>query len=109
MIDSNKKAKINFVYIELVQISIETKTFLANNVQETHCKQAIDDFIKYRDINLITSLIMNIRAESTNYIKEFKLICCCQLAQHHRFDIDNIDNINENIVSLWQEVIRGGG
>lgn len=32
-----------------------------------------------------------------------------QVAKHNCLDIGNIDNVNKDVISLWQEVIRRGG
>lgn len=48
---------------------------------------------------------MNIRAKSANHIKELLLIYYCQVAKYNCLDIGNIDNIGENIISLWQKII----
>ena len=52
---------------------------------------------------------MIIRAEFANYIEESLLICRWQLAKHNYYDIGNIDNVSEDVISLWQEVIYRGG
>ena len=107
--DSNGEAKINSANIELVEFGVQTKTSLANSVRQTRCKWAIDNFTKYSNINFITSLIMNIAAESTNHMEESLLICCCQVAKYDCPNIGDIDNISKDVVSSWQEVIRRGG
>lgn len=101
MANSNKKAKINPANIELIEFAIETKMFLADNIQKIHLKWAINNFTKYNNINLIILLIMNIRTEFANHIEKLLIICSCQVAKYNCFDIDNINNISEDIISLW--------
>ena len=52
---------------------------------------------------------MNIGAESANHIEKSLFICHCQVAKYDHPDIGNIDNTNEDVISLWQKVIRRGG
>lgn len=51
-------------------------------------------------------LIMNIGAKSANYIEKSLCICLCQVAKYDHPHIGNINNVNEDGVSLWQKVIR---
>lgn len=75
--------------------------FLADNIQKNYLKRAINNSIKYNNINLILLLIMNMRNEFANHIEKLLIICSCQVAKYNCFDIDNINNINEDIISLW--------
>ena len=108
MANSNKEAEIDSINVILVEFRIQTKTSLADSIQETRHRWTIDDFTKCNNIKLITSLIMNIRAESATHIEESLLICCCQVAEIDCLDISNVDNVSEDIVLLWQEIIRRG-
>ncbi len=52
---------------------------------------------------------MNIGAESATHMEESLTICRCQVDELDCPDIGNIDHVSEDIVSLWQEIIRRGG
>lgn len=98
--DNNRKAKIHFANVKLVKFCIQIKMSLIDSVQETCCKWAINNFIKYSNIHFITSLIVNIGAESANYIEKSLFICHCQMVKHNCPDINDINNINKDIISL---------
>lgn len=99
MADSNGEAEIDSTNVESVEFGVQTKTSLADSVRETRRRWAIDNFTKYSDINLITSLIMNIGAESANHMEESLLIRRCQVAEHDGPDIGDIDNVSEDVIS----------
>ncbi len=49
---------------------------------------------------------MNIEAKSATHIEEFLTICHCQVDELDCPDIGNIDHVSEDIVLLWQKIIR---
>ena len=53
--------------------------------------------------------MMNIRAESAIYLEESLTICYCQVNELDCPNIGNIDHVSEDVVSLWQEIIRRSG
>lgn len=57
----------------------------------------------------ITSLIMNIEAESATHMKESITICHYQIDKLDCPDISDINHISKDIVSLWQKIIRYNG
>ncbi len=79
MVNSNEEAKIDLTNVELAEFGIYTKTSLAQNIHKTCLKGAIDNFMKCSDNNLITLLIINIRAESAIHIEESLTICPWQV------------------------------
>ncbi len=108
MATSDVEAEINPTNVGLAEFGVQTETSLADSVHKTCCKWTIDNFMKCSVNNLITSLIMNIRAESATYMKESLTIRCCQVDKLDCSDIGNIDHVSEDIVSSWQEIIRRG-
>ena len=109
MANSDKEAEISSTNIKLAEYDVYTKTSLADSIRKTCRKWAIDDFTKYSNNNLITSLIMNIGAESATYMEKSFTICCCQVDKLDRSDTGNIDHVSKDVVSLWQEIIRRSG
>ncbi len=109
MADSDREAEINPTNVGLAEFGVQTKTSLADNVRKTRCKWAIDDFTKCSNNNLITSLIMNIGAESATLMEESLTIRRCQVDELDRLDIGDIDHVSKNVVSSWQEIIRHSG
>ncbi len=109
MADSNKEAEINPTNVGLAEFGVYTETSLADSVRKTRCKWMIDDFTKCSNNNLITSLIMNIGAESATHIKESLTICCCQVDELDCPNIGDIDLVSKDIISLWHEIICRGG
>ncbi len=77
MADSDGKAEMDPTNVELAEFGVQIETSLADSIRKTRRKWAIDDFTKYNDNNLITSLIINIRVESATYIEESLTICHC--------------------------------
>ncbi len=100
MANSNEEAKIDPRNVGLAEFGVQTKMSLADSVRETRRKWTIDDFMKCSNNNLITSLIMNIGAESTTHMKESLTICRCQVDKLDCPDIGNIDHVSKDIVSL---------
>lgn len=51
---------------------------------------------------------MTLEPKNTNHIKKFLFIYHCQVAKYDCPNIGNhnINNINEDIISLWQDIIR---
>lgn len=49
---------------------------------------------------------MNIRTESTTHIEESLIICHYQIDKFNLSDLDNINYISKDVVSLWQEIIH---
>ncbi len=56
--------------------------------------------MKYSDNNLITLLIMNIRAESATHMEESLTICYCQVDELDCPDIGDIDHVSKDVVLL---------
>lgn len=52
---------------------------------------------------------MNIKAEFSTHIEDSLTICLCQVDKFDCFDTDNIDQVNTNVVTLWQEIIYYNG
>ena len=77
--DSDGEAEIDPTNVGLAKFGVQTETSLADSICKTRCKWAIDDFTKCSDNNLITSLIMNMGAESATHMEEFLTICHCQI------------------------------
>ncbi len=109
MADNDGKAEIDPTNVGLAEFGVQTEMFLADSVRKTCRKWAIDDFTKCSDNNFITSLIMNIGAESTTHMKESLTICRCQVDELDCPDIGDIDYVSEDIVSSWQKIICRGG
>lgn len=107
--DSNREAEIDFTNVGLVEFGIQTKTSLIDSIQETCRRQAIDDFTKCNDNNLIISLIINIGAESAIYNKESLITCRCQVNKSHYPNLGDIDYVSKYIVSLEQKIIYRSG
>lgn len=105
MIDSDEKAKVNFINIELTEFYIQTEMFLANNIYKKNYKQIIDNFTQYSDNNFITLLIRNIEAEFITHMEKFFIIYYCQVDKLDRPDISNINHIIEDIILWWQEIL----
>ena len=82
---------------------------MIDHVQKTRRKWAIDDFMKCSNNNFITLLIINIGAESAIHIEESFTIYCCQVNELDRPDIGDIDYVNKDVVSSWQEIIHHSG
>lgn len=74
MVDSDRKAKIDLINVELVEFDIQTIMFLADNIYKTCHNWAINNFTRYSNNNLIMSLIINIKATSATHIEEFLTI-----------------------------------
>ncbi len=100
MVDSDREAEIDPTNMGLAEFGVQTKTFLADSVRETRRKWAIDDFTKCSDNNLITSLIMNIGAESATHMEESLTICRCQVDELDRPERGDSDHVSEDVVSL---------
>ncbi len=99
MANSNKKVGIDPINVELAEFSVHIKTSLADSICKTCHKWAIDNFPNCSNNNLITSLIMNIRAKSATHMEKFLTICCCQVDELHCPDIGDIDYISEDLIS----------
>lgn len=67
--NSNGKAKINLINMQLVKIGIQTKIFLADSIYKTCHKWAINNFTKCNNNNLIIWLMINIGAKSATHKK----------------------------------------
>lgn len=100
MIDNNNEANIDFANMNLVKFEVHTITLLADSIQKTRCKWAVENYTNSNKINIITLLIMNLEAKNANHIEDFLFIHRCQIAKFDCPDIGNINNINEDIVSL---------
>lgn len=98
--DSNDKANNNSTNMDLVEFGVHIKTLLADSILETCRKWAIKDYINSNNINVITSLIINLGAENANHIENFLLIRHCQIAKFDCLHIGNINNINKDIMLL---------
>ena len=109
MANSDRTAEIDSTNVELAEYGIHTKTSLAESIRKTRYKWAMDDFTKYSNNNLITSLIINIGVESATHIEKSLTICRCQVDKLDCSDIGNIDHINKNVISSWKEIIWRGG
>ena len=109
IVDSNKEAEIDSTNMELAEFDIYFIKSLADSIHKTRSKLAINSFTKCSHFNLITSLIVNIRAESVTYIKKSLTICCCQVDKLDCPDIGNIRHVREDVVSLRPEIIRRDG
>lgn len=48
---------------------------------------------------------MNIEAKSANHIEKSVLICYWQIANHDCLNISGINNINKDVLLLWQKRI----
>lgn len=92
----------------MTEFRIYTKTLLANSVREIICKWIIDNYTNNSKIDIITILITNLWSEiSTNKDNSIP-IYYCQVTEIDSSDKDNIDNVSQNTVTSWQEIIRGG-
>lgn len=60
----------------------------------------INNFTKYKNINLVILLIITIRAKSIHYIKKSLLIYCYQIIKYDYFNIANINNIGKDMILL---------
>lgn len=98
MADSGKKAEIDFTNVELTEFGVYTIMLLADSICKTCCKQAIDDFTKYSNNNLITSLIINIEAESATQMEESFTICHCQFDKLDRSNIGDINHVRKDVI-----------
>ena len=97
--NSDGKAEIDPVNIELAKFGIHTKMSIVDSIYKTCCKWAIDNFMKCSNNNLITLLIMNIEAESATHIEKSLIICYYQVDILDYPDIGNINHVNEDVVS----------
>ncbi len=52
---------------------------------------------------------MNIGAESATHMEESLIIHRCQVDELDRPDISDINHVSEDVLSLWQEIIRRSG
>lgn len=57
-------------------------------------------YINNYKIDIIISLILNLRVENFNTIKFFLFIYSYQISKYNCLDKNNIDNINKNIIIL---------
>lgn len=87
--------------MKLAEFNIHTKMFLIDSKYKIYYKWGIDNFIKYSNNNFIILFIIKIRAKSTIYIKKSLIICRCQIEKFDYSNLNNIDYINEDVVSLW--------
>lgn len=69
----------------------------------------IDDFTKCNNNNFIILLIINIGAKFATHMKESFIICCYQADKYDHPDLGNINYVSEDVISLWQEIIRHSG
>ncbi len=107
--DNNKKDKMNSLNIRLIAFGIQIQSSLADNIRKTWHKWAIDNLTEGRHNNLITSLILNIRAEISTHIEDFLTICQCQVDEFDCLSINDIDQISTDVIISWQEIICYGG
>ncbi len=108
MANNNRKTEIDSTNMELAEFSIHTKTSLVDSICKTRHKWVIDYFTKCSNNNLNTLFIMNIGVESATYIEESLTVCRCHVDEIDRPDIDDIDHVNKDVISLWQEIICRG-
>lgn len=109
MADINDEVDINSANIDLGEFGVLTQTSLADSVRETHRRWSVEDYTNSSQINVITSLILNPGVENANHMEESLLIRRYQVVQVDCPDIGDINNIDEDIVSSWQELIRRSG
>ena len=100
MADNDEEAEIDFRNVKLAEFGVYTITLLAESVNKTCYKWAIDDFTKCSDNKLIMLLIMNIGAEFATHIEESLIFCRCQVNKLDRPDIGDIDHDGKDVVSL---------
>lgn len=74
---------------------------LVNDIRKTYCKLTIENYINISKVNIIISIIKNLRAENTSYTKDFLLIYHCQIVKYDYLNKNNIKNIKQDIIALW--------
>lgn len=74
---------------------------LVNSIRKTYCKLTIKNYINISKVNIIISIIKNLKAENTNYTKDFLFIYYYQIVKYDYLDKNNIENIKQNIIVLW--------
>lgn len=70
MVENDGEANIDFPNMRLVKFGIQTQMSLIDNIRKTCRKWDINDLIEGGHNNLITSLIINIRAEFSSDIED---------------------------------------
>lgn len=108
MVDNDDKADIDSANVDPVEFGVHNNILLVDSVRETRRKQAVEDYTNTSEINVITSIIINLGAENANHMEDSLYICRCQVAEYYCPNRGDIENIEEYIVALWQKIICQG-
>lgn len=82
---------------------------MANSIRKTCYKCVINNLIEGKYNNLITILIINIKAKFSTHMKDSLTICQYQIDKFDYSNIDNIDQISIALIIFWKEIICCSG
>lgn len=107
--DNEDKANGDSANIDLAEFGVHTETLLANSVKETCRRWVMEDYTNSSKIDVITTLITNLKADISINKKDSIPVYSCQVAKMDGLDKGNINNIIEDIVASKQKTTRRGG
>lgn len=102
------KVKINFTNIDLPEFNIYVKILLAKNIRKTCCRWVIKDYTNNNKINSIIILIIKLRTKILTNKKDSIFLYYCQVTKINSPNKSIINNINKDIIALWQKIIYQG-
>ena len=92
--DSNNESDNDYAKIDLLEYEIYTKTLLADSIRETYCRWDVDDYTNSSKIDVITTLMTNLKYEISTNKDNSMPIYHCQVARINGQDKDNINNVS---------------
>lgn len=107
--NSEDETNIDSANIDLAEIGVYIKELFADSIRETCRRRAMEDYTNSSKIDVISILTTNLRAEISTNKEDSILIYHCQVDKIDGPNEGNINNMSEDTVALWQEMIRQGG
>lgn len=96
--NKNDKSNNDSANVNLTEFEIYTKILFVNSLRKTRRRQAMDNYTNSSKIDVITTLMTNLRFEISSNKNNFILIYHCQITKINGPDKDNIDNVSQDIV-----------
>ena len=108
--DGNKdKVDVNSANIDLAELGVYTEVLLIDSIRKACYRWMIENYINSSRINIIIILTTYLKPEISTNKKDSIPVRHYQVAEIDRPDKSNINNISENNVVLWQEIIHWSG
>lgn len=85
----------------MAEFGIYTETLLIESIRKTRRRWAIDNYTNSSKIDIIIILTTNLKSKISINKDNSISIHCYQVAEIYSLDIDNINNVSQDIVTLW--------